>query len=180
VYSSATAWEFVDKVSRMCDLAPQYVDIRFANQQKIKDTDYGKTLGELGLKNYDVITVRKNEFDDDIPHVTLYENGKLVEKAFNIFNEWYDLYSGPNGVMTPESTTRFILGATNEPVSVEDKRIKDLFSMYDGNSDGVMERHEFLKFYETASKDRPERVFDNLKNHYIRGDLSKLSDLYED
>lgn len=31
VYSSATAWEFVDKVSRMCDLAPQYVDIRLAN-----------------------------------------------------------------------------------------------------------------------------------------------------
>ncbi len=110
----------------------------------------------------------------------LTENGKLVEKAYNIFNEWYDLYSNADGVMTPESATRFILGATNEPVSAEDKRIKDLFAGYDSNNDGVMERHEFLKFYETASRDRAERVFDNLKNHYIRGDLSKLSDLYED
>jgi hypothetical protein len=38
--------------------------------------------------------------------------------------------------MTPESTTRFILGATNEPVSSEDKRIKELFAAYDSNNDG--------------------------------------------
>jgi len=37
--------------------------------------------------------------------------------------------------MTPESTTRFILGATNELVSKNDSRIKNLFDTYDANKD---------------------------------------------
>lgn len=82
--------------------------------------------------------------------------------------------------MTPESTTRFILGATNELVQKDDGRISGLFNGYDGDKDGVIERHEFLKFYEEAAKEKPERVFDNLKNHFIRGDLSKSSEVYID
>lgn len=54
--------------------------------------------------------------------------------------------------MTPQSATRFILGATNEVVVAEDKRIKDLFDAWDKNKDGVIERHEFLQFYEEASQ----------------------------
>jgi hypothetical protein len=65
VLTSATVWEFVDKVSRMCDLAPPYVDIRMSGGTKIKNTDYGKTLGELGIKNHDIITVKKNNEDTD-------------------------------------------------------------------------------------------------------------------
>jgi hypothetical protein len=45
VLTSATVWEFVDKISRMCDLAPIYVEIKLPNDKKIKETDYGKTLG---------------------------------------------------------------------------------------------------------------------------------------
>ena len=72
------------------------------------------------------------------------ETKKLVKKAYDIFNEWYDRYSDPNGQMTPQSATRFILGATNEVVAAGDKRIKDLFDAWDKNKDGVIERYEFL------------------------------------
>ncbi len=53
---------------------------------------------------------------------------KLNEAAYKIFSDWYDLYSNEDGVMTPESATRFILGAINEVVSKEDSRVKSLFT----------------------------------------------------
>jgi hypothetical protein len=59
VYTSATVWEFVDKVSRMCSLAPHFVQVKLSNSTVIRDTDYGKTLGEMGFKNYDIVTVSK-------------------------------------------------------------------------------------------------------------------------
>lgn len=31
VLTSATVWEFVDKVSRMCELAPQFVEVKLSN-----------------------------------------------------------------------------------------------------------------------------------------------------
>ena len=94
-----------------------------------------------------------------------------------IFNEWFDNYSTSEGVMTPQSTTLFIKGATHENVSAEDGRIKGLFSGYDQNKDGKLERHEFLQFYTEAARDKVDKVYDNLKNHFIRTDLVKLSDV---
>lgn len=70
--------------------------------------------------------------------------------------------------MTPESTTLFIKGATNEAVSPDDGRITGLFKSYDSNKDGKIERHEFLTFYADAARDKVDRVYDNLKNHFIR------------
>lgn len=66
VLTSATVWEFVDKVSRMCDLAPHYSDFKLSTGYKIKEVDYGKTLGEIGLRNYDIVTVKKNDVEDEV------------------------------------------------------------------------------------------------------------------
>jgi hypothetical protein len=74
--------------------------------------------------------------------------GKLVPEALKIFNEWFDKYSTPEGVMTPESSVDFILGATWEQVTADDNRIKTLFSHYDEDKDGKLQRHEFINFYE--------------------------------
>jgi hypothetical protein len=32
----------------------------------IKETDYGKTLREISLKNYDIVTVKKLDFEDEV------------------------------------------------------------------------------------------------------------------
>ena len=128
------------------------------------------------------MTVRKLYFEDEVvdEYNPINENGEFTERAYNIFSEWYDLYSNEEGKMTPESATRFILGATNEVVGPEDGRIKGLFDLHDSNKDGVIEREEFLTFYLNATKDKISRVHDNLANHFIRKDFIKMSDLHED
>lgn len=183
VWTSATVWEFIDKTSRMISLAPQFVEFRLKTTELIDEADYGKTLGELGLKNYDVVSINKLNFEDAVvqpQNLIDPATNKFVDRAYQIFSEWYDLYSDEDGVMTPESTTRFILGATNEMISPEDSRIKGLFDGYDSNKDGRLEREEFIKFYEDASKSKAERVYENMANHFIRKDLVKLSELYEE
>lgn len=63
-YTSATAFEFVDKVSRLIGLAPQYVVVSLKNGNSIKEQDNGKTLAELGFQNYDIVTVSKVYLSD--------------------------------------------------------------------------------------------------------------------
>lgn len=43
-----------------------------------------------------------------------------------------------------------------------------------------MQREEFIQFYTNASLSKQERVFENVKNHFIRGDLLRFNEVYED
>lgn len=49
VFTSATAYEFVDKVSRLLGLAPQFVVLNLKNGNILREQDNGKTLEELGF-----------------------------------------------------------------------------------------------------------------------------------
>ena len=61
-----------------------------------------------------------------------------------------------------------------------DDRIVNLFKQHDSNNDGLIEREEFIQFYETASRNKPETVRENLRSHNIRNDLKKLSEIQEE
>lgn len=151
------------------------------NGYAIKEQDNGKTLDELGFKNHDIVTVSKLYTSDyGVEAAPLIDpmTNKLTDRVRMIFSEWYDLYSNQDGVMTPESATRFILGAINEVVSKDDSRVKILFSQ-DANGDGILEREEFISWYESACRSKAETVFENMANHFIRKDLLKMSDVYE-
>ena len=156
-YTSATVWEFVDKISRMCELAPQFVTVRLQNGQEIKDTDYGKTLKSLGLKNQQVVTLTQTNYEATKTSDTCVlidpATNKLTKKAYNLFNSWYNKYSDETGVITPESAVRFIKGVTGDDVSSSDDRITKLFHAYDADKDGILKREEFISFYENASRD---------------------------
>lgn len=84
--------------------------------------------------------------------------------------------------MTPESTTKFILGATNEVCPADDSRITGLFKAHakKDKSGETLEREEFLNFYYGAAEAKIDRVHDNLKNHFIRTDLKKISEVIEE
>ena len=82
--------------------------------------------------------------------------------------------------MTPESATKFILGATNEVCDAEDSRITGLFKEYAKKDPASLEREEFFVFYYAAAKAKIERVHDNLRNHFVRTDLKKISDVTEE
>lgn len=141
----------------------------------------GKVIEQLGIKSGDVLTLTRIEIHEDVQQAALVDpnTGYLTEKAKAIFDEWFDMYSTEEGVMTPESTTAFIRGSTNEPVGADDSRIAGLFKAYDANKDGRLEREDFVRFYFEASRDKPDRVFDNIRNHLIRADLVKLCDVQD-
>jgi hypothetical protein len=48
---------------------------------------------------------------------------------------------------------------------------------YNAISDGFIERHEFLIFYEIYARQKGDTVCENLRHHIIRADLKKLSEV---
>lgn len=85
-----------------------------------------------------------------------------------------------NGQMTKETCGLFIKGCTGETPPANDDRIQSLFKQFDSNNDGKIEREEFLTFYEISCKTKPETVRENLRQHNIRNDLKKLSEINEE
>ena len=99
----------------------------------------------MGIEDHDTISASKNKVEEEVANAPLIGNdGKLSEKAKQIFNEWFDLYSNEEGVMVKETCALFIKGCTGEYPSVTDERIATLFKTYDSNNDGKIERSEFL------------------------------------
>lgn len=89
------------------------------------------------------------QVEEEVPKAPLIgPDNKLTEKAKQIFNEWFDMYSDENDQMTKTTCAKFIKGCTNEPAGENDDRIVSLFNTYDSNKDGKIEREEFLTFYE--------------------------------
>lgn len=126
------------------------------------------------------MTAFKINIEEQVPVAPLVgTDGKLTEKASKIFNEWFDMYSDDNDRMTPEYCALFIKGCTGEHPVLTDDRIVNMFTAYDSNKDGVIERHEFLTFYETASRNKGDTVRENMRHHNIRADLKKLSEVKE-
>ena len=66
VFSSATVWEFRKEVSRMIELSPKYVLFILPDGSKLKDSQNGMVLEQLGLKNGDIITARKIDVNEYI------------------------------------------------------------------------------------------------------------------
>ena len=95
LYTSATVWEFKKEVSGMLGLAPHYMSLMLPKGKKVLSVFNGMTLGELGLKNGDILTATKLEITEDkvVPAVLVDLSSKtLIPKAIEIFSEWYDLY----------------------------------------------------------------------------------------
>lgn len=182
IYSNATVWEFKKVVAKMLDLAPKYLKLEIGIGGKvITQAENGKTLAQLNLQSNDSVFAYKKQVDEEIPNAPLIaQDGKLSEKAKQIFNEWFDLYSDENGGMTKETCAKFIKGCTGEQPLPKDDRIEGMFKLYDSNNDGRIERADFLVFYEMACKNKPDTVRDNLRYHNIRNDLKKLSEITEE
>jgi hypothetical protein len=75
VYTSASVWEFIQEVSYMLDTSPRFVKFTLPNGTDIKESDHGKVLAQLNLKNDDIITAKACNDDEVIPQAPLVENG---------------------------------------------------------------------------------------------------------
>lgn len=59
LYSNTTVWELKRVVAKHLELIPKYLRLERQNGKAIRDLDNGKTLGELGIQNNEVITATK-------------------------------------------------------------------------------------------------------------------------
>ena len=71
VFTSATVWEFKKEVSLLVGLSPKYVQFELPNGKKITDKQNGMVLEEFGLKNGDIVTVRKVAVQEDVAVVPI-------------------------------------------------------------------------------------------------------------
>lgn len=157
-------------------LTPKHVEFRLANNRLIDETMHGMVLGQLGIKQGDVITARKISLEDDVPvGVFVDANRQFTPQALAIFEEWWEVYKEEDTEdFTPLSAVRFIKGCTHEDVGPDDSRIEGLFKIYDKDKSGKMTKANFMDFFLKACADRLERVLENLKCHHIRPDMQKI------
>mmetsp|Transcript_23119 Transcript_23119/g.22543 ORF Transcript_23119/g.22543 Transcript_23119/m.22543 type:complete len:315 (-) Transcript_23119:116-1060(-) len=135
----------------------------------------------MGIYTQETIFGYKIYIEEEVAYAPLVgADQKLTAKARSIFLEWFKMYSNEDGVMVPETCALFIKGCTGDYPPLNDDRITGLFDKYDSNKDGKIEEKDFMYFYELSCRDKPETVRENLKQHNIRNDLKKLSEVTEE
>jgi ubiquitin carboxyl-terminal hydrolase 34 len=124
-----------------------------------------------------------NSIDQMIPQVDfLTKSGQAIPQLVNVFNEWYDYYS-TDGKMLREDCARFVKTVTSarDDISIDDHRVNYLFSTYDYENQGYVQRDGFVSFYVEAARkpDKKHIVWENLRNMGYRNDLKRLDQPYE-
>jgi hypothetical protein len=124
----------------MIHLNPEFC--RFSIKGRVLvEADFGKTLGELGFQNRDIVTVQKLAIQDpQVEETNLIDpvTGKFVSEAYEIVSNWYTEFSNEEGLMTKDSAIRFINRVTHEACINEDRRITLLFGNHDADKDGIL------------------------------------------
>ena len=147
---------------------------RFGNKGEIKDTDNGKTIGDLEFKNGESLVANKRNLDniENAPLTNL--DGSLTEDAEGIFHSWFDEFS-LEGFMTRQDAVNFIRSCTDDKCTLKDQRILKLFE-YDADKDDKLTKEEFTEFYRVSSVRRSEIVRSNIIAHNYTNDLKKISE----
>lgn len=104
-----------------------------------------------------------------------------MPRAVEIFSEWYDMYKDPaTNTMDAKNVAAFIAGATKQPCGKDDDRVAQIMNKFDSDKDGQITLPDFLAFYQDAATGPAVKaVHQNLKNHNVRLDLKKMSDVVE-
>jgi hypothetical protein len=177
VYTSASVWELIQEVSYMLDTSPRFVKFTLPDGTDIKESDHGKVLAQLNLKNDDIITAKACNDDEDVPEVALVQNGQLTEAAAKAFNWMFDLYANKDGFITTQGCIHFIRGCTGDIVQADEARVKTIMGNSTSKDEGL-KREEFIAFFTRASSGaKTTAVFANLRQHNIRSDLIRMRDV---
>lgn len=183
LYTSATVWEFKKEVSSMLGLAPKYIKLTLPNKDQLMNNMHGLTMQELGLKNGDILTAEKLSVSEHVTEAPLVDPAtrQLVPRAVEIFTEWFHIYVDPvEGKMAAPQVAKFIAGATRATCSSNDPRVTTITTKY-GGEEAKLGLADFLSFYrDAASGTTLKAVQSNLKNHNVRLDLKKMSEVVDE
>jgi len=129
------------------------------------------------------ILIMKNSLNHTIPQTELLDNdGEVIPKLIEIFNEWYDTYS-TDGKMFRDDCAKFIRTVTNskDGILLDDDRVNFLFCSYDVENFGYVPREGFIAYFVEQTK-KPEKkitIWENINNMGFRNDLKRFSEPYE-
>ena len=148
----------------------------------IKETENGKTLGELKFKRNELLTAyRRSVYGATKAPLLNFDKTDLSERARQIFTEWFITCSELEDPMDPNSrrlmgaqgALRFIREATDEEVRESDRQLTSMFEAYDQDRDGFLELEDFLSFWRASIFEKEEVVRGNLATYGYRYDLRR-------
>ena len=91
------------------------------------------------------------------------------------------MYKNESGLMDAGCVAAFISGATKQTCTKSDARVTTIVGKYDTDKDEAIDLDGFLRFYTDASGGTTlKAVYSNLKNHNVRVDLKKMSEVVEE
>ena len=187
LYTSATVWDFKSEVSRILGLAPKYIKLALPSGQVLLDSMHGRTMQELGLTNGAILTAEKLSVVEKVTEAPLIDpkTKELVPRAAEIFTEWYHLYNNEAGLLDAAGVAAFISGATKQTCTRGDNRVTTIVTKYanTGTKEApALDVAAFLLFYKDAASNAGtlKAVYSNLKNHNVRVDLKKMSEVVEE
>ena len=179
-YANTTVWELKAELGKYVDSSAECIKMSVGNKE-LKDTDNGKTIGELVKKRSGVLTLDKKNMDDIPKEPLMTEDFQFTEKARAAFADVFNKFASKEGKMDAEAAAAFIQNTTGEgTVAATDGRIKMLFSSFDKDKDGQLDLDGFLDFYKDAMMNkREDTVRQNLGVHGFRNDLKKFNEVQE-
>ena len=180
VYSNTTLWDLKKLLGNRCLIVPECIKVSNSTSKDITENDHGKTLSDLKLKNDDTLTITKNiQVLDSIPRKTLVIDGQLTNEFKEVLNEIFNNYSTEEK-MNPEECAKFATVAVDstDNISIEDSRIKSLFSSYDYEKEGFIRLQGFYSFFRDSIEIQRKIhvVWDNVKAFNFRHDLNKYNE----
>lgn len=142
----------------------------------MNELTHAKTLGEMKVSQYEIITVKKKAKIIGMKLPLVQEDGELTLEAHSVFSEWFTKLSTEDK-MWPRDAVRFlkfVQGTPNDYVHEDNPTIKNFFLKHDKDSKGYISRDEFLTFYKERSTVAPEVVWKNLGAGGIGSDLKPI------
>ena len=176
MHSNMTIFELRGQAAHYFKVTWDQIKLTRSQQREIKDSDNGKTLSDLRIRNGENLTASKR-YTRPIEQANLVDSdGSLNPLVKKIFIDWFKEFS-EDSKMNSEQCAAFINSCTNDGCKADDKRVKDVFSNNDHDRDGFLSLNDFLEFYTTSSRHRPHVVWSNLHSRHYRNDLKKASEV---
>jgi ubiquitin carboxyl-terminal hydrolase 34 len=180
IYSNSTVYELRKEVGKQFKVTWDQVKLtRNLSNKEIKDSENGRTLGDIRIRNGETLVASKRP-TPPIPQASfVLEDDSVNPLARKIFVDWFTFFS-KDGKMNPKNCADFIHSCTGDYCKADDRRVKEVFATYDKDHDGFLSLDDFLEFYISAARSRPSVVWNNLAAHHYRNDLKKASEVEEE
>ncbi len=140
----------------------------------------GLSLQDLHLRNEELLTIKRNQVHE-IPQAPLFTSSQELNPALIILiKELFSRFS-TNGLMNKDQCARFRGICVNDTeCDGNDKKIQELFRVWDDDADGLMTEKNFIEFYVSACKSNPQTVYKNMEAFHYRADFKRDEEIEQE